>query len=104
MQTAAERTLKVLTPALAGRLQTFNEAARALRRMEVRLHHFDPTGHRLVIDPDDARRLLKHQVLQGFTRSASAGSTKYTALFMGVTLEWREAISYSRPEEWATRH
>jgi len=72
--------------------------------MEVRLHHFDPTGHRLVIDPDDARRLLKHQVLQGFTRSASAGSTKYTALFMGVTLEWREAISYSRPEEWATRH
>ncbi|MCQ4242386.1 hypothetical protein [Stutzerimonas stutzeri] len=97
-------SLKVLTPVLAGRLQGFNEAARALRRVGIRLHHFDPVGHRLTIDPEGGRQLLKQRLVDGFTRSATAGSTKYTVQFMGVTLEWREAISYTRPEEWATTH
>lgn len=104
MHASPDSSLKVLTPALSGQLQTFNEAARTLRRMEVRLHHFDPAGQRLTIAPDDARRLLRLRLLQGFTRHASAGSTRYTAQFMGITLEWREAISYLRPEEWATTH
>lgn len=98
----SDKPLKVLTPVLAGSLRAFNDAARMLRRLEVRLNHFDPTGNRLTIDADGGRRLLQQRLVDGFTRSASAGSTKYTVQFMGVTLEWREAISYTRPEEWAT--
>lgn len=102
MQTLIERpALRVLTPTLAHRLRTFNEAARALRRAGARLNRFDPVDGRLGIAPEDGQRLLRLGMVNDVERVATAGSTQYRAQFMGITLEWREAISYARPEEWA---
>ncbi|RUI34567.1 hypothetical protein [Pseudomonas aeruginosa] len=86
--------LKVLTPELAVRLRTFNDAARLLQRMGVRLHRLEPVDNRLTIGAEDARRLLEKGYLLGFQRDASAGSTRYITRFQGVTLAWSEPISY----------
>lgn len=101
---ATEKTapLKVLTPQFAERLRAFNGAARTLQRMGIRLYEFDLPGHRLVIGPNDGRRLLEQRLTEGFERKDSAGSTLIRVQFQGVTLEWRELISYARPADWAT--
>ncbi|MFC2974372.1 hypothetical protein ACFOJE_19445 [Azotobacter bryophylli] len=94
--------LKVLSPEFASNLRAFNGAARTLQRMGIRLLQFDLTGNRLVIaDPADGRRLIEQRLTEGFQRTDSAGSTLYRVQFQGVTLEWREPISYARPAEWA---
>ncbi|WGW63583.1 hypothetical protein P7I89_03525 [Pseudomonas aeruginosa] len=85
--------LKVLTPDLALSLRTFNDAARLLQRMGVRLHRLEPTEGRVTIAADDARRLLEKGLLLGFQREAS-GSTRYITRFQGITLAWSEPISY----------
>ena len=92
---------KVLTPALSQRLRTFNDAARALQGMGVRLCCLDLAANRLEIDADDARCLLERVRVEGFQRRASAGSTHYECQYQGVTLAWHEPISYRRPTEWA---
>jgi hypothetical protein len=96
-----QTALKVLTPTLAEHLRVFNHAARALQAMHVRLLNLDPVQNRLTIEPEAGRRLVDARGVTGFQRYASAGSTRYTALFQGVTLEWREPISADRPEEWS---
>lgn len=57
--------LKVLTPDLAQSLRTFNDAARLLQRMGVRLHRLEPTEGRVTIAADDARQLLEKGYLMG---------------------------------------
>lgn len=94
MATTEPRPLKVLTPALASRLHAFNNAARELQRLGIRLLGFYPADHRLAISPEGGRQLASAHLLEGFQRHATAGSTRYTALYKGVTLEWREPISY----------
>ncbi|MCY1353402.1 hypothetical protein D9M69_397420 [compost metagenome] len=94
MATTEPRPLKVLTPALATRLHDFNSAARELQRLGIRLIGFFPAEHRLVITPDGGRQLASARLVDGYQRHASAGSTRFTVLFQGVTLEWRETISY----------
>ncbi|CDM42416.1 hypothetical protein [Ectopseudomonas oleovorans] len=89
-----ERPLKVLTEGLAVRLHDFNHAARQLQGLGVRLLQILPNENRLQVSPEDARWLLSNRRLDGFTRSRSAGSTRYTAQFEGVTLAWIEPISY----------
>ncbi|APC16317.1 hypothetical protein BLL42_11480 [Pseudomonas frederiksbergensis] len=102
MLASTNRTpLKVLTPSLAERLRVFNHAARALQSMRIRLLSLDPLENRLTIDPDAGRRLVDARAVSGYQRHASAGSTRYTVLFQGVTLEWRETISAARPDDWA---
>ncbi|MCD2746870.1 hypothetical protein K4W85_10180 [Pseudomonas aeruginosa] len=86
--------LKVLTPDLALSLRTFNDAARLLQRMGVRLHRLEPTEGRVTIAADDARQLLEKGYLMGFQRDASAGSARYITRFQGITLAWSEPISY----------
>ncbi len=86
--------LKVLTPELAVRLRTFNDAARLLQCMGVRLHRLEPTEGRVTIAAEDARQLLADGYLMGFQREASAGSTRYFTRFQGITLAWSEPISY----------
>lgn len=86
--------LKVLTPDLARSLRTFNDAARLLQRMGVRLHRLEPTEGRVTIAADDAHQLLEKGYLMGFQRDASAGSTRYITRFQGITLAWSEPISY----------
>lgn len=93
--------LKVLTPTLADRLRVFNQAARALQSMSIRLLIVDPTHNRLRIDAAAGRRLLAEQQVKGYQRHASAGSTRYFAQFQGVTLEWNEPISAARPDDWS---
>ncbi|EOD8934866.1 hypothetical protein P4152_11720 [Pseudomonas aeruginosa] len=88
------RPLKVLTSALAVHLSRFNGAARELQALGVRLLQIQPTENCLVIQPEDGRRLQAQRMTEGFQRHPSAGSTRYTVQFRGVTLEWREPISY----------
>ncbi|HBO2698245.1 TPA: hypothetical protein L4I42_006464, partial [Pseudomonas aeruginosa] len=38
--------------------------------------------------------LLEKGLLLSFQREASAGSTRYTTRFQGITLAWSEPISY----------
>ena len=94
-------SLKVLTPSLAERLRVFNAAARELQRMGIRLHCVDPVGNRLTIDPEGGRRLLAANMVEGYQRHGTAGSNRYIVQFQGVTLEWREPISFARPSDWA---
>ena len=95
--------LKVLTPTLAQRLQVFNQAARALQFMGIRLLSMSPEQNRLTIAPQSAKRLLDTQQLSHCQHSNSAGSTRHTAQFQGVTLHWRTPISAARPQDWATK-
>lgn len=104
MHATEQRPLKVLTPQNAERLRAFNSAARDLQRQGIRLLRIDPANNSLVIDPQAGAHLLTTRQVAGYQRSRSAGSTLYTVQFQGVTLSWREAISYTRPEEWATTH
>lgn len=93
--------LKVLTPSLTEQLRVFNQAARALQFMNVRLLCVDPVQNRLTIEPEAGRRLIDIRAVNEYQLHASAGSTRYTLLFQGVTLEWREPISAARPDDWA---
>ncbi|WP_439861597.1 hypothetical protein [Pseudomonas sp. MBLB4136] len=101
MHGTTERPLKVLTPQNAERLRVFNSAARTLQGMGIRLLQIVPQDNRLVIAPEDGQHLLSKRLTEGYQRHASAGSTRYTVLFQGVTLEWREPISHTRPAEYA---
>ena len=94
MATTEPSTLKVLTPALAVRLHDFNEAARTLQRLGIRITGFFPAENRLEITADGGRQLTSARLTTGYQHHASAGSARYTVLFQGVTLEWRESISY----------
>lgn len=93
MATTEQRPLKVLTPALADRLRGFNDAARTLQRIGIQIAGFFPTEHRLQITSDGGHQLMSARLATGYQRHASAGSTRYAVLFMGVTLEWREPIT-----------
>ncbi|WP_448093578.1 hypothetical protein [Pseudomonas lini] len=102
MLASTNRTLlKVLTPSLAEHLRVFNHAARTLQSMRIRLLCVEPVQNRLTIEPEAGRRLIDARAVSGYQRHASAGSTRYTVLFQGVTLEWREPISAARPADWA---
>ncbi|WP_271103383.1 hypothetical protein [Pseudomonas tohonis] len=95
MHATEQRPLLVLTNALRANLAQFNGAARELQRLGVRIAAFHPTELRLEVSPADARWLITHRLVDGgFYRCATAGSTRYSVLFQGVTLEWREPISY----------
>lgn len=94
MQASTNAQLKVLTPRLADRLRTFNSAARDLQRMGIRLHRIEPEAYRLVISPEDGRRLVGLKLVCGYQRQGSAGSTRYSAQFQGVEVTWSEPISY----------
>lgn len=94
MQAPIERPLKVLSENYRSQAANFNQACRDLQRMGIRLHCIDLVENRLAIDHEDGRRLVQQRQVLGLTRSASAGSTFYTAQFQGVTLEWRQPISY----------
>lgn len=94
MAATEPRPLKVLTTALATSLRDFNAAARHLQGMGVRLLQILPTENRLEISPEDGERLVRQRLTEGYQRHGSAGSTRYTVLFEGVTLEWRVPISY----------
>lgn len=93
--------LKVLTPSLAERLRVFNQAARSLQNMQIRLLCVDPVENRLTIAPEAGRLLLAERLVEGYQRHGTAGSNRYVVQFQGVTLEWREPISYARPDSWA---
>lgn len=93
--------LKVLTPSLAERLRIFNAAARTLQLMGVRLLHLAPLENKLTIEPEAGRKLLSAGRVGGYQRFGTAGSNRYVAQFQGVSLEWREPISYARPDSWA---
>jgi len=93
--------MRVLTQQLGERLRVFNSVARELQRQGMRLLHIDPVNNRLTIEPSAGARLLASRECLGYQRSRSAGSTLYTAQYQGVTLTWRDPISYTRPEEWA---
>lgn len=102
MLASTNRTpLKVLTPTLADRLRVFNAAARNLQALGIRVLAFHPTHNLLVIGPEDGSRLLGLASCGGYMRHVSAGSTRYNVQFQGVTLEWREPISASRPADWS---
>lgn len=94
MAATENRPLKVLNASLATSLRDFNAAARHLQAKGVRLLQILPTENRLVISPEDGERLQSERLTEGFQRQGSAGSTRYTVLFEGVTLEWRRPISY----------
>jgi hypothetical protein len=101
MQGTTERPLKVLTAQFAARLQVFNSAARTLQAMGIRLLRVDSAENRLQINPADGQRLQSLRLTEGYQRHGSAGSTRYTVLFQGVTLEWREPISHTRPADYS---
>jgi hypothetical protein len=89
-----KRPLKVLIPQLADRLRVFNSASRTLQAMGIRMHRIDPVANLLVISPEDGQRLQRERLTEGYQRHPSAGSTRYTVMFHGVSVEWREPISY----------
>jgi len=93
--------LKVLTPTLADRLRVFNAAARNLQANGIRVQGFHPAENRLVITPEAGQRLIKLGHTEGYKRQATAGSTRFSVQFQGVTLEWREPISAARPADWS---
>lgn len=90
----ATTEMKVLTPALANSLCEFNSAARALQNMGVKIAGFFPRENRLEITADGGHALLDAHLVTSFKRDPSAGSTHFSVLFQGVTLDWREAITY----------
>lgn len=95
MHATEQRPLLVLTTALRASLAQFNGAARELQRLGVRITAFHPTELRLEVSPTDARWLISQgRVDGGYHRHPTAGSTRYSLLFQGITLEWREPISY----------
>lgn len=95
MAATEPRPLVVLTSALRANLAQFNGAARELQRLGVRIGAFHPIENRLEVGPADGRWLLEQGlIVGGFQRHPSAGSTRYSVQFRGVTLEWREPISY----------
>jgi hypothetical protein len=94
MHASTERPLKVLTKDHRAQVANFNQTCRELQRQGVRLHRIDLQGNRLEIDHEAGRRLVSQRQVLGLTRRATAGSTAFTAQFQGVTLEWREPISY----------
>ena len=94
MRASTERPLKVLTPQLADHLRVFNSASRALQAMGIRLHRIDPVANLLEVSPEDGQRLQRERLTEGFQRHPTAGSTRFTVMFQGVTLEWRVPISY----------
>lgn len=94
MHASTERPLKVITQDHRTQVANFNQACRELQRQGIRLHRIDLLGNRLEIDPEAGRRLVSQRQVLGLTRRATAGSTAFTAQFQGVTLEWREPISY----------
>ncbi|WP_165664399.1 hypothetical protein [Metapseudomonas otitidis] len=94
MAATEPRPLVVLTSALRANLAQFNGAARELQRLGVRIGAFHPVENRLEVGPADGRWLLEQGlIVGGFQRHPSAGSTRYSVLFRGVTLEWREPIT-----------
>jgi hypothetical protein len=93
--------LKVLTPRLADRLRVFNQCARTLQQMGVRLLRIEPMENSLTIEPAAGFKIVGTQPVTGYQRHPSAGSTRYVVQFQGVTLEWREPISASRPADWS---
>jgi hypothetical protein len=101
MSATEQRPLKVLTTDHRSQVANFNQACRELQRLGIRLYRIDLVGNRLSIDHEGGRFLVQQRQVLGLTRRPTAGSAFYTAQFQGVTLEWREPISYARPEEWA---
>ncbi len=102
MLASTSRTqLKVLTPSLADRLRIFNAAARTLQADGCRVLAFHPADNLLVISSEAGQRLIDLGHRAGFKRYGTAGSTRYSVLFQGVTLQWRESISAARPDDWA---
>ena len=102
MLASTNRTpLKVLTPTLADRLRVFNAAARKLQSEGIRILGFCPAENLLVISSEGGQHLIGRGHREGFKRHASAGSTRFNVQFQGVTLEWREPISASRPADWS---
>ncbi|MEE1951001.1 hypothetical protein V0R48_18640 [Pseudomonas alcaligenes] len=101
MHASTERPLKVLTAEHRAQVANFNQTARDLQRMGIRLHRIDLADNRLVINPEGGNRLVRERVISGYQRHPTAGSTRYVVQFQGVTLEWREPISYARPDEYA---
>lgn len=99
--TESERPLKVLNAARRQQFTNYNQTCRDLQAMGVRLNWFDMANNRLVIADEDGRVLVLKRLVIGLTQKPSAGSTFYTAQFQGVTLEWREPISHSRPADYA---
>lgn len=95
------RPLKVLTADHRAKVANFNQACRDLQRMGIRLHRVDLVDNRLAINHEGGRLLVQQRLVLGLTRRPSAGSTFYTAQFQGVLLEWREPISYTRPDEYS---
>ena len=93
--------LKVLNPTLADRLRVFNTAARTLQAQGIRIQGFYPNENMLVVSPEAGQRLVDQGQSTGFKRYKSAGSTRFNVQFQGVTLEWREPISFARPCDWA---
>lgn len=94
------QSLKVLTPQFAESLRIFNTAARELQRMHIRLHSLHPLENRLVIDSEDGRQLMALHLVNDCHQSGTAGTNHFTVTFQGVVLEWRESISYARPDSW----
>ncbi|WP_416199919.1 MAG: Rhs element Vgr protein [Pseudomonas shahriarae] len=102
MLASTNRTpLKVLTPTLADRLRVFNAAARNLQAHGIRVQAFHPANNLLVITPESGQRLISLGHTEGYKRYPTAGSTRFNVQFQGVTLEWREPISASRPADWS---
>lgn len=101
MHAPTERPLKVLSPARRQQFANFNQACRGLQAQGIRLHCIDMANNRLEIGDQDGRLLVRQRQVIGLTQRPTAGSTFYTAQFQGVTLEWREPISHSRPAEYA---
>lgn len=93
--------LKVLNPTLADRLRVFNTAARTLQAQGIRIQGFYPNENMLAISSEAGQRLVDQGQSTGFKRYKSAGSTRFNVQFQGVTLEWREPISFARPSDWA---
>ncbi|XQE65802.1 hypothetical protein ACOAPY_14155 [Pseudomonas sp. P3C3] len=101
MSATEQRPLKVLTHDHRAQVANFNQACRDLQRLGIRLHRIELLGNRLTVGHEDGRRLVQERLVIGLTRRPTAGSTFYTAQFQGVTLEWREPISHTRPAEYA---
>lgn len=104
MHASTERPLKVLNPENRQRLSSFNTVARMLQGMDMRLLKIDVVANTLTLQPLDGKRLLRLNMVLGFQRQPSAGSTYYTGLVDGVTVEWREPISHTRPDEYTQPH
>lgn len=101
MPASIDRPLKVLTRKHCSNVANFNQACRDLQAQQIRLRCMDLMNNRVEIDPENGRRLVTQRLVLGLTHRETAGSTFYTAQFQGVTLQWREPISHTRPAEYA---